>query len=281
MPIRTLFFLSLLFFCSCQFFEKDPNAANLVETSAQSDARYDTKSKDILKTGGIIVGKKVKVFENPDFKAKIKGNLETGKVISVNKIGKKRIPIEEDPAWCDEHWGYPWVEIDTGDGLTGWVYGKYIYKILDNKLIEDFDSPLSQLNIPFDFYGQGYYLGLAVDLSYPIKNGVGFTGCEDFYFPFFYQDEPTQIWPIYYDTKPVNDAGQVPLSHLPEGNIWIMIESENVFELIEEILDVTRNSIVFKLKQEYNEGLASSNVEVRFNREKFKASVKNYKVTLY
>lgn len=200
----------------------------------------------------MILGDTVKIYEEP---GKSLNRIEFYNIHTIAKIIEKtsqRIVLDSVVSICDKY-GYFWYNIETPDGLTGWVYGKDIFEFSKNT---ESTPHYMLVGKQFSLNNKYFYFGIADDVSYPAVDSKGITGCENFSFPFFFTPDDAGIYPLKFDLDISNENEK--MTSLSETD-WLLLESSsNVIDNIEEI-EVVNNEIFIVIKRQFPDEIVKLN----------------------
>ena len=79
----------------------------------------------------IVVGENVRLREKPNLQCKTIAAMNTGQLLNIIDETDERESIGSSGNSCAEY-GYKWYEVKTSEGMTGWVFGMFLYKISNN-----------------------------------------------------------------------------------------------------------------------------------------------------
>jgi hypothetical protein len=194
----------------------------------------------------ILVGDTVFVYSEPGESLNRIEIYDILTLVKINETTSQRIILDSARTNCDK-FGYFWYKIQTVSGLTGWVYGKHIYKF-----ITDAEGTSHYLLVGKQFYlnNKNFYFGIAKDVAFPSINDYGLTGCENFSFPFFFTPDDAKIYPVKYSLNVTTEYEK--MSDLA-GTDWMLLEySEKVIDYIDEI-EVVNNNIFIVIKRQFQD----------------------------
>jgi len=244
------------------------NKKNQADIEAdKSEVTVDEKPKGITLSSfqGYTVGNGVRVRAEDKAKSAKVAELENGTLLTI--IGETERRVLSNKTECERH-GYPWFNVVTSDGHKGWIYGKYVYKLLKKGA----KGVSGYVGATYKFNDEPYTFGVGQEQSMPISDNVGLTGCDDFMMPFFYKEGEGKITPIFVKNK--EKAAYQLLSH--SNNYWLLAEKEGRKDQVSRILPILYGVRVgFNVSFQEEGGTGEIDISQRNNR--FYAQIKSYK----
>ncbi len=203
----------------------------------------------------IIIGENVNVRSFPDVSGTKRFQLSSGTLVEVLDQSALAVDLYRSGDKCEE---FPWIKLATPSGKEGWMYGKYVYRVLDEP---------SQLKDParasFSLGDNIWQLALCQNYGPGAMNESGLTGCEDFSVVLLYTDNwrKTQLVPL----------ADAPHSSFP---IWNLQSDSGVEEKITYI--EPEETLSFHIECSFQEGKASYDITITEKKGKPVAQIKNY-----
>jgi hypothetical protein len=155
---------------------------------------------------------------------------------------------------------YPMIKVKMASGVTGWVFGKYIYKILnEHELIPDFP--------PVAFENRMLKLKICRNFGMGASDSEGITGCDEFY-PILLVDTKTGESFLVSLSKPQN--------RVPSFHFWSLENDEGGMEKIRGG-KIQNGTLVFDIFSEYMEGCGSYQVLISKSGGQFSGNCINFK----
>ena len=194
----------------------------------------------------LIVGDTVFVYNEPGISLNRTEYYNIMVFAEIKEKTSQRIVMENAKTTCDKL-GYYWYKIETPQGISGWVYGKHIFKF-----ITDMEGGPHYVLMGKKFYinSKDYYFGIARDVSYPVKDENGLSGCNDYFFPFFFTPDDDKIYPIKFNLELSNEKEKMPVL---EDTEWLTLEnSNNVIDVIEDI-EIGNQVLLFLIHRKYSD----------------------------
>jgi hypothetical protein len=216
----------------------------------------------------VIVGENVRMRSSSDINGKIISTLNTGVVVKILQQTNVRDIIKIGNDMCDD-WGYYWYEVQTPSSQTGWVYGAFIYSIVNEPAYDT--KPL--INKAYKINGKSFYLSLAKINSYGIADENGLTGCDEPSIPFFYTKNESKMYPIQFVSKNDDNSGSLLVT---KDKKWLLMYSgEGGSDAISEIV-VENNTILMTIKRSFQDGGAVAKLILNFKGTYFEAVEDSY-----
>jgi len=223
------------------------------------------------KYDAIIVGHHVSMREKPTTKAKTLDKVNTGLLVKVLDQSEAREKLTKGNS-CDDH-GYHWYKIKNAKGKTGWVFGKFLFKI--NKPAETDSVTHKEVTLN----KKKYYFAVAHDTSYGPSNNDGPTGCDALYVPFLHRKGAKSVSTIKYNNKKFKAFDLGWKSGLFDGGFIILVSnSEGGADEMLSITYAKKNKKFYlhlKIRFQYQDG--SSIGDIYIGLVKGKVSVIGYK----
>jgi hypothetical protein len=222
----------------------------------------------------LIVGEEVNLRTTASAKSKKIASLSLGQTAKVLQITPKREVVGGDAQnHCD---AYFWYKIQTQDGKTGWVYGKYAFG-LDNVVPIKYAKTNQLL-----FDGVEYQLFYADNLGTPVDMNGDISGCsEDDYLVFVPKNTALKAQPIYLQKSKynwqeayLNDARNLLALAESDGGSHTIDLSKSKYDSEKETLTL---ECEFNGQDSYRSG---ATVEVKYDpaTQQFKAYFVDYKM---
>ncbi len=127
----------------------------------------------------IVVIDGAQLLEDSVVNSKTLKHLNLGLFVDVTMISSTREVLPGERSNCADY-GYWWYRVRTAEGDEGWVYGNDLLERFDVDAIKGADFPIPGSN--------AFFLGAARDLSIGASNSDGLTGCDQYYYIFFYRE---------------------------------------------------------------------------------------------
>jgi hypothetical protein len=161
---------------------------------------------------------------------------------------------------CDS---FPWIEISNRDNKTGWVFGKYVFKILTN-----YRGIESVKNMTISVDSIDYHLTILRDFSIGPDDSNGLTGCPGFFPLLLYNADYSHLELIRYEKQCDNSA------FFPYCNI---VSDEGKDETIVDIEtdSLQLNSIILKISYSLQDGGGKYDLRISKTPYEFVGEVEN------
>lgn len=185
----------------------------------------------------IIIGKDVMVYANPSFDKPLNKINETEFVTIISVTPKRYLLKGSTNEQCDS---YPWVKVKTSSAKEVYIFGKYVYKLLNDGDKEVREQLEKWNNYPLVFDNKKYNLRIAKNYSIGASDEEGLTNCSEFYPIIFIEGNYTSAKLIFNKNKSfskfpyfslTNDDGvQESISKIKQNQKGCQISIEDVFQ---------------------------------------------------
>jgi uncharacterized protein YgiM (DUF1202 family) len=221
------------------------------------------------KFDAVIVGETIRIRSDAKTTAKVVFTLNTGEAVNIISKTDKRTIIPLDNDYCDKY-GYYWYKIKTADGLSGWVYGAFLYVLntYNNKYLEGLYS--SSINTG----GKEFLYDFAEVNSIGIANETELTDCDELKIPFLYIKGNQRIYPIMIGESKVDIP--FPFAATKEKNWLLLTSSTGISENVNNI-KVINNTVVMLIKRNFQDSSADAIFTLTFKSTYFEAILIKYK----
>lgn len=243
---------------SQQPIEEDKNDGN-------EEEQEKIKDLSLFSFHGFTVGNGVRVRAEDRANSEKVAELKNGTLLTI--VGETERRSLSEKTECDRN-GYPWFNVVTSEGHKGWIFGKYVYKLVkkDKKGIKGY------VGTSYDFNEEPFIFGVGKDQSMPVSDDVGLTGCNDYIMPFFYKEGEGKIYPITAKRKDNTDYQLAKHSN----HYWLLEESEGRIDNVNRVL-----SILYGVRMSFDvsfmEGRGLGEIDVMRRNNRFYAQIKSYK----
>lgn len=216
----------------------------------------------------IIVGENVRLRAEPNLKCAIVGGLNTGLLVEILDETSKREVIGTSGNSCASY-GYKWYKIRTSTNITGWVFGKFIFEVVqytDEQINKGWIDEL--VDSKYTISGKNLHYSYAYDVSYPPDDSMGLTGCDDLTLPIFYSEGQKVAYPLRY--MGTDNGWPAQLWTTGDKDWLVLMSGEGGSDNITEISE-SGNHLHIKIDRGFQDGGASVNLELRFKGTYFEA----------
>jgi len=195
---------------------------------------------------------RVNIREMPDTRSKSIGYVTTGNFVSILDSTKEKFKIGTEEVFCKE---FPFVKVKSDEGISGWVSGQFVFKILEphRSKAKDLINTISD----FNFCNHEYQLLLGQNFGKGSFDEDGITGCEDFYPLILFDRNDKRYFLIENDGNPNSTR-----------KYCVIIDDEGTFEYIKNI-KVDADTMQLKIEGTYQEGSFSYKTKIFTNNEEF------------
>jgi hypothetical protein len=195
---------------------------------------------------------RVNIREMTDTKSKSIGFVTTGNFVSILDSTKEKFKIGTADVFCKE---FPFVKVKSDEGISGWVSGQFVFKILEPNRIKAKD--LIKARTDFNFFNHEYQLLLGQNFGKGSVDEDGITGCEDFYPLILFDRHDKRYYLIANDGNPNSTRKHC-----------VIIDDEGTGERIKNI-KVEADTMHLKIEGIYQEGSFSYKTKIFKNNEEF------------
>lgn len=171
------------------------------------------------KYDGIITGNGVRIRGEASTKGKVVGQLVFGDRVQVLKQSNNAVALSEATD-CNKFY---WYSVNTQEGLTGWVYGKFLSMLGGSHRVEDAKNKMPELKQKsWSVDGKTLKFEYGIQLESPSDEEIP---CGQTYVPFFYEKGRDQSLLIK-----MQQGGYLELNLGDEGGYEQTMEIKKTFE---------------------------------------------------
>lgn len=167
-----------------------------------------------------------------------------------------------DTGACEDY-GYKWYRVENSDGVSAWMYGKYLFK---KDQWDDYRH--AKVGAGLDYYGVSWTYGSASSLSYGPSDQDGLTGCDDLKIPFFYSEVDMDIKPIFVPDPTVLD-GPNHLAAVFDSKLLMFMSGEGGDSIVKSIEQTSDGEIAMVLENGFQDGSNETTVYIESRGGKF------------
>lgn len=208
-------------------------------------------------SSGIVFGQGVRVRRDSMLDSPVIAQISTGALVQVLRVSTNNfLPPGQLDTFCQS---YPMVEVKTEDNRTGWIFGKYVFRILDQY------ENIPESSGAVQWKGVDYRLKACRNFGVGVSDEDGLTGCDEFYPVVLIDQQSARAYPVS-----LHDAEKGSV----DFRFWNLGADESGVELIEKI-SVRDGRLIARVKAYMMEGCRHYSVEVRQNGAQFTAQVAN------
>jgi hypothetical protein len=209
---------------------------------------------------GIVVNtQKVKFYNYPDTLSKKAGLLKPGDLVEIMDTTLEKYSINSDEDNCSK---FPFVKVKNKLGKTGWISGKYVFKI-DRKYLPKY---LNNNNLEFKFQNQMYTIHYGRNFGVGALSSEGITGCDDFY-PIILYNKDTKLYQLIKNFKNPNSTYLYS----------ILLDDNNTNEEIASVKTIN-DRIILSINCSYQEGGGFYEYSIKKTGNEFIGESFNYQI---
>lgn len=213
------------------------------------------------KSEGIVMNtQKVKFYSYPDTLSKKEGMLKPGDLVEIMDTTTEKYSTDNSEDNCSM---FPFIKIKNKSGKTGWILGKYIFRI--GKKYEP--KYLINYNVEFKFQNQIYTIHYGKNYGFGSLSNEGITGCDDYY-PIILFNKDKKTYHLIKNYK--NPNSTYPYS--------ILIDDNNTSEEIASVKTIN-DRIILSINCSYQEGGGFYEYSIKKTGDEFTGESFNYTPT--
>lgn len=205
----------------------------------------------------VIIGTSVRVRSAPDINSDEVAKVNTGDAGAIEEVGTEWKALSGDD-YCEKH---PWVKVKFLNGVTGWVYGSFVYKIF-----EAGNDMFPGEKVWVDF--KEFELRLCQNFSNPVADENGLTGCTEFY--------PLVLFVPNQNGLNFLEIVNHPHPESPVFQYWNLASDEGRGDRIVSTEQRDRKVFTAQIQVSYQEGCGSFSVRVEKKDNKYVATAMAY-----
>lgn len=206
---------------------------------------------------GIVFGQGVRVRRDSMLNSPVIAQVSTGALVQILRVStNKFLPPGQLDTLCQS---YPMVEVRTEDNRTGWIFGQYVFRILDQY------ENIPETSSTVQWKGVHYRIKACRNFGMGVSDEDGLTGCDEFYPVVLIEQQSARAYPVS-----LHDADKGS----GDFRFWNLGADVNGVELVENI-SVRDDRLIVGIKAYMMEGCRHYSVEVRQNGAQFTAQVVN------
>jgi hypothetical protein len=207
---------------------------------------------------GIIIGD-VYAKSAPSFDSLDLFSLTDKDMVSIYQVSENKDALHRFSV-CDS---FSWVKITTRDEKSGWVFGKYVFKIFNNyRGIEH----VRHMTISVD--SMDYNLTTLQNFSVGPSDSYGLTGCSGFYTLLLYTNDYNHLELIKYE-KSCENSAFFPYCNIVSDDG----KDESIVDIETDSLQL--NSIILKISYHLQEGGGKYDLRISKTPYEFVGKVEN------